>query len=72
MRGRTPEAINVQKALASHRHYWKQGQEINRDGSINEDHAAASFKHIKARFFELNTRPQMEKEVIGDVAVSKK
>lgn len=50
MKGQIPETVNVQKALASHRHFWKKGQEINQDGSINEQRAATSFQMIKTRF----------------------
>ena len=55
MKSQTPEALNVQKALASHRFFWNQGKEINKkDGTIITGKAAQSFNNYKTTFTNID------------------
>jgi len=38
----------VKKALASHRHFWSRGKELNKDGTLNPKCVAKSFIHYQA------------------------
>lgn len=58
---KNPAAVEVQKAIASHRYWGKRGEVyLNKDGTVDEKKAANSFKDFKARLNAAKDSPAEE------------